>query len=31
MLDVEGYVRKPFDIRLIRDMIELHLAWPRAV
>jgi YesN/AraC family two-component response regulator len=27
-LDVEGYVRKPFQIELIRDMLESHLIEP---
>jgi two-component system response regulator PilR (NtrC family) len=27
-LDVEAYVRKPFEIHLIRDMLEAHLNFP---
>ena len=27
-LDVEGYIRKPFKINLIRDMLECHMTGP---
>jgi CheY-like chemotaxis protein len=30
-LDVDGYIRKPFELRMIRDMVDLHVAWPRAI
>jgi DNA-binding NtrC family response regulator len=26
VLEVDGYVRKPFELRLIRDLVGLHLA-----